>query len=168
MTFQTLTLEDWRNIATIIAAFIALVVYSSNSAQTRRQRRVENFTRLIEAHRQLFQNNFFKKHWREIELGTFRRDTQNEEANQQFSQLLGAIEHYAIFQRANIISPKLNTYMFGWWAQRIQPMLTTQERNNIYWRVAVEFLDEMKKAGDDFDKKVVDDVEKYFNDDFFG
>ena len=51
-----MTLEDGKNIATIIGVIVALVVYITNSIQQRRQQRIENAMRFISAHEHLFEN----------------------------------------------------------------------------------------------------------------
>ena len=104
---------------------------------------------------------FLLESWRAFEKGTFKRDQNNEEMETQFSRLLGEIEHVALLEKAGAISKTLNIYMFGWWAQRLQPILTTQERNNIYWEVAVQYLDELKGEADDFYKLTQEERRKY-------
>jgi hypothetical protein len=94
-----------------------------------------------------------------MEKGTFRRDTSDEDKNKQFIKLL---EEIALLQKAKAIPKSVNTYMFGWMGQQIQPMLTTDERNDVYWTLAIEFLDEMKSLADDFDKKSKNERIEYF------
>ncbi len=56
-----MTLEGWRNIATILGTAIALTVYITNSIQQRRQRRVENALRFVAAHQRLWQTSFIAR-----------------------------------------------------------------------------------------------------------
>ena len=57
--------------------------------------------------------------------------------------------------------------MFGWFAKQIQPVLTTEERNNVYWELAVEFLDELKEDAEDFYKKTKEQRQEYFEKNHF-
>lgn len=90
---------------------------------------------------------------KEMENQTYKRDPDNKEMEVKFNRLLGDIERVALLTDNKAVSRTIQTYIFGWFAQRIQPQLTSDERNNIFWELAVQYLDEMKKAGDDYDKK---------------
>jgi len=57
--------------------------------------------------------------------------------------------------------------MFGWAAQKIQPILTAKERDNVYWELAVQCLDELKDAADDFYKKKKAERQEYRRKDHF-
>ena len=87
----TLSLEDWRNIATIIAAIIALAVYITNSLHKHRQRKLENIARYVEAHRKLFKSEFIVDNWVALENQTFKRDTKDQDMEKKFSMLLGEL-----------------------------------------------------------------------------
>jgi hypothetical protein len=152
ITCLPMTLEDARNIATIVGVVVALAVYIKNSFETRRQRRIENAMRFVAAHQRLFDCQFFLDNWHAIEKGTFERDRKNEQAEKNFSRLLSEIEHMALLEKTGAISKTLSIYMFGWWAQRLQPILTAEERNNVYWELVVTYLDDLKSAADDFYK----------------
>lgn len=157
-----LSLEDWRNIATIIAAIIAVAVYITNSIHQHRQRKLENIVRYIEAHRKLFKSKFLVDNWTALEKGMFQRNTTDPEMEKDFSRLLGEIEYFALLQATNAISSTMSIYMFGFWAQKLQPLLTNEERNNVYWELAVHFLNEMKAVAEDFYKKTRQERNKYF------
>jgi hypothetical protein len=158
-----MTLEDGRNIATVIAAFIALVVYATNSVQQHRQRVIDNAIRFVTAHQRFVASKFIRDNWPAMEAGTFTRDTSNSAMEAEFSRLLGEIEYLALLQRTGALSQTLFIYMFGWWAQRIQPILRVEERNSVYWELAVRFLDEMKQAADDFYKLTKTERDSYHN-----
>ncbi|MGB2755959.1 MAG: hypothetical protein WBD75_02955 [Phycisphaerae bacterium] len=157
-----MSLEDWRNIATIVGVIIALVVYITNSVRQHRQRKVENIERYLRAHQRLFRSPFLAHNWKAFEDGTFKRDITNQKLERDFSTLLGEIEYFALLQSTRAISDSMSIYMFGWWAQKLQPLLTPEERNNVYWEQAVHFLDEMKSAADDFYKMTKEERQKYF------
>lgn len=156
------TLTDVKDIATITGVVIALIVYITNSFHHRRQSAIDNALRFIDVHRRLVETRFLAENFHEMERGTFQRDLNNEEMNKNFIVLLRALEQIALLQKAKAIPESVNTYMFGYISQQIQPLLTPNERNDIYWTLAVEFLDKMKSLADDFDKKTVNDRVKYF------
>jgi|RifCSPhighO2_12_1023870.scaffolds.fasta_scaffold00580_9 hypothetical protein len=51
--------------------------------------------------------------------------------------------------------------MFGWFAQKIQPHITNEERGNIFWELAVHYIDGLNKAADDYSKLPNEKREKY-------
>lgn len=161
------TLEDGRNIATIAGTAIALGVYITNSIQQQRQRRVENAMRFIAAHQRLWQTPFILKNLHAMETGTFSRTSWNEATEDDFSRFLGDLEELALLLRCGVVSQQLSIYMFGWAAQKIQPILTAKERDNVYWELAVQCLDELKNAADDFYKKTKPQREEYHQRDHF-
>jgi hypothetical protein len=162
-----LTLEDGRNIATIVGTVIALGVYITNSIQQQRQRRVENALRFIAAHQRLWQTPFITKNLHAMEAGTFSRTSWNEATEDDFSKFLNDLEDLALLLQSRIVSQQLSTYMFGWVAQKIQPILTAKERDNVYWELAVQCLDELKDAADDFYKKTKSERQQYHRRDHF-
>lgn len=162
-----MTLEGWRNIATIIGTVVALTVYITNSVQQRRQRRIENALRFIAAHQRLWQTPFIAKNLPAMEAGTFSRLSWNEETEDDFSKFLGDLEELALLLQSGIVSQQLSIYMFGWVAQKIQPILTAKERDNVYWELAVQCLDELKDAADDFYKKTKAERQEYHRRDHF-
>jgi hypothetical protein len=164
---MTCTLEEYRNIAVIAGVIIALIVYITNSYYQYKQRISENALRYIEVHEKLFGNRFLADNIQAMEEGTFRRDTNNQESEKAFNRLLGQIEHLALLVNHGVISKTANIYMFGWFASHLQPVLTANERNNVYWELAVHFLDNLKKDADDFYKKSKEERDKYFKKNHF-
>ncbi len=51
--------------------------------------------------------------------------------------------------------------MFGWSAQKIYPHLSNGERTSIFWELAIHYIDELKKAADDYTKLSNEQREKY-------
>lgn len=164
---MSLGLDEWRNIAVIAGVVIALVVYITNSYFQYKQRVSDNALRYIEVHEKLFQNEFLAMNIQAMEQGTFMRDTANADSEKSFNRLLGQVEHLALLAKHGVVSKTANIYMFGWFARHIQPVLTTDERNNVYWELAVKFLDELKEDADDFYKKSKEEREKYFKKNHF-
>ena len=162
-----MTLDHWRNMATIAGTVVALTVYITNSVQQRRQRRVENALRFIAAHQRLWQTPFIAKNLHAMEAGAFSRASWNEATEDEFSKFLGDLEELALLLQSRIVSQRLSIYMFGWVAQKIQPLLTAKERDNVYWELAVQCLDELKDAADDFYKKTKAERQEYHRRDHF-
>ena len=149
-----MTLSDARDIFTIIGVVIAVLVYITNSYFQFRNRRIENIQRFLDAHDRLFdEDDYIMSNIKEMESGTYKRELTNKEMEIKFNRLLANIERVALLTNNKAVSKTIQVYMFGWFAQRIQPQLTNDERNNIYWELAIRYLDEMKTAADDYVKK---------------
>lgn len=162
-----MTLDEYRNLAVIGGVIIALIVYITNSYHQYKQRISDNALRYIEVHDKIFRNDFLIGNIRAMDLGTFKRDTSDDKSEASFNRLLGEIEHLALLAKHGVVSKSANVYMFGWFASQLQPVLTSEERNNAYWEVAVKFLDDLKRDADDFYKLSKEGREKYFNKNHF-
>ena len=158
------TLEEYRNLAVIGGVVVALVVYITNSYFQYKQRVSENALRYMKLHDRLFENEFLKDNIQAMEKNEFKR-TDNDEQN--FNRLLGDVEKLAFLTKTGVVSKTINVYMFGWFARHIQPLINKDERDNVYWEVAVEFLDELKQDADDFYKKTKTERDSYFNKNHF-
>ena len=164
---MSLSLEDWQYIAVIAGVVVALIVYLTNSYFQYKQRVSDNAFRYFEVHDKLFRNEFLANNIQAMEQGIFKRDITNAESEKSFNRLLGQVEHLALLAKHGIVSKTANLYMFGWFARHIQPVLTVAERNNVYWELAVKFLDELKVDADDFYKKSKEERNNYFNKNHF-
>lgn len=160
-TTANMGLEDYRNVAIIIGVMVALIVYITNSYYQYKQRISENAVRYLDIHSKLFENEFLRNNIKAMEDGEFKRDTADKESEKAFNRLLGEIEHLALLSKNGVISKTANVYMFGWFALHIQPVLTSEERNNVYWELAVKFLDELRDEAEDFYKLSKLKREKY-------
>lgn len=158
------TLQDYANFSVIWGVVIALVVYITNSFYQYKQRISENAIRYMDVHTKLFEHEFLSKNIQAMENGTFERKSEDEKS---FNRLLGEIEHLALMSKSGVVSKTANIYMFGWFAKHIQPVLTAEERNNVYWELAVEFLDDLKEEAEDFYKKTKEQRQKYFEKNHF-
>lgn len=157
-------IEKYRNLSIVFGVIIALVVYITNSYFQYKQRISSNAIRYMELHSKLFENEFLKNNIQAMENGELKR-TKNDEKD--FNRLLGEVEQLAFLSKTGVVSKTINIYMFGWFARHIQPLINTKERENVYWEVAVEFLDELKKDADDFYKKNKEERKSYFNKNHF-
>jgi len=157
-------LGEYANFSVIWGVLTALIVYVTNSVFQYKQRISENAIRYVEAHSRLFENEFLKSNIQAMENGTFKRESKDEK---EFNRLLGEIEHLALLTKSGVVSKTANIYMFGWFAKHLQPVLTAKERNNVYWELAVEFLDTLKEDADDFYKKTKEQRDVYFKKNHF-
>ena len=123
--------------------------------------------RFLTVHQTLWQTPFIEKNRRAMETGTFSRESWDDAMEKDFSGFLGDLEEFALLQRSGAISQQLSIYMFGWFARKIQPILTAKERDNVYWELAVQCLDELKDAADDFYKKTKAERQQYHRSDHF-
>lgn len=158
------TLQDYANFSVIWGVVIALAVYITNSYYQYKQRVSENAVRYMNAHTKLFEHEFLSKNIQAMEDGEFERKEEDEKS---FNRFLGEIEHLALMSKSGVLSKTATIYMFGWFAEHIQPVLTAKERNNIYWELAVDFLDDLKEGAEDFHKKTKEQRQKYFEKNHF-
>jgi hypothetical protein len=157
-------LEKYRNLAVIIGVIIALIVYITNSYYQYKQRVSDNALRYMELHDKIFENDFLKTNIQAMEKGEVKR-TAKDELN--FNRLLGDIEKLAFLSKTGVVSQTINIYMFGWFASHIQPLIKQEERDHVFWEVAVNFLDDLKKDADDFYKLTKKQRNDYFNKNHF-
>ena len=162
-----MSIDDYRNIAVIGGVVVALIVYITNSYYQYKQRVSDNALRYIAIHEKLFQNEFLAENGTAMELGTFKRDSTDEKSERNFELLLGEIERLAILAKHGVVSKTANVYMFGWYARHLQPVLTPEERDNVYWELAIRFLDDLKREADEFYKLSKEDRDKYFRQNHF-
>lgn len=165
-------LENARNYSVIFGVLIAIIVYVTNSYYQYKQRISDNALRYIEVHKNLFNNEFLLRNIpamekAEKERSAFVRDLNDAESEKNFNRLLGNIEDLALLSKHGVVSKSANIYMFGWFARHIQSVLTIEERNNVYWELAVKFLDELKQDADDFYNLSKDTRAKYFKKNHF-
>jgi hypothetical protein len=89
---------------------------------------IDNALRFIDAHQKLVDTKFLSENRDKLESGDFHRDTPNAKEDKKFIELLRAFEQIALLQKAKAIPESANTYMFGWIAQKIEPLLTNARR----------------------------------------
>jgi len=155
---------DLKDVVMTLSVFVAVAVYATNSIRYRRQLTVDNALRFIDSHQKLVDTKFLSENRDKLESGTFHRNKSDEAENKKFIELLRAFEQIALLQKAKAIPESANTYMFGWIAQQIEPLLTEEEKDDCYWVVAVEFIKNMKSLADDLDKKTDGERVQYFQD----
>jgi len=156
------TIADYKDLATIIGIVVAVITYITNSYFQFRNKRIENLKRYFDAHDNLFEKDgFILSNIRAFEAGTYKRDIENEEMEKKFNRFLGDVEKIAFLTSHNAVPLTVQAYMFGWFAQKIQPHITANERSNLFWELAVHYLDELKKSADDYAARPNGEREKY-------
>jgi hypothetical protein len=100
-------------------------------------------------------------HIKEFEDNTYKRDAENKDEEKKFNRFLGDVEKIAYLTSHCAVPATVQVYMFGWFAQKIHPHITNEERNNIFWELATHYIDELKKAADDYSKLPNEKREKY-------
>jgi hypothetical protein len=157
-----MTLADWKDLATILGIVVAVLAYVTNSYFQFRNKRIENLKRYFDAHDKLFETDgFIMSNIKEFEAGTYTRDTNNQDMEKKFNRFLGDVEKIAYLTSHNAVPATVQVYMFGWFAQKMHPHLSNGERSNIFWELAIHYIDELKKAADDYTKLPNEKREKY-------
>jgi len=157
--------SDWKDVATITAilAFgVSAVTYVTNSYYQRRNLRVENLRRFFEAHdRLLEEGGFLMENLTALESDTFRSKTATPGSGPKFHKLMRDVEQVAYLTANNAVPTEVQVYLFGWFAQRLHPHIGEETRKNIFWEMAVHYIDELKKATDDYSKCATEERAKY-------
>lgn len=157
-----MSLAEWKDVATIAGIAIAVLTYLTNSYFQFRNKKIENLKRYFDAHDNLFkEDGFIMDNIKEFEANTYKRDTTNKDMEKKFNRFLGDIEQIAYLTSHGAVPTTTQVYMFGWFAQKIQPHLTNGERGNIFWELAIHYIDELKKAADDYSRLPTDKREQY-------
>jgi hypothetical protein len=157
-----MTLAEWKDLATIAGIIVAVLTYLTNSYFQLRTKRIENLKRYFEAQDKLFEEgSFIVANIKEFEAGTYKRDTANQEMEKKFNRFLGDVEKIAYLTSHGAVPTTVQVYMFGWFAQKVHPHLTDGERNNIFWELSIHYIDELKKAADNYLRLPNEKREKY-------
>ena len=143
--------SDLRDYATVLAATVALLVFIVNVLFQNRNRRIENLTRFNQAHQRLFAaDTYLALNLIAIEAGTMRRDFENPEMENRFHLLLLEVERLAILANNKAVPRQTQVYMFGSYAPQILRLMSEEERESMFWELAVGYL-----------KGVAKDTERY-------
>ena len=157
-----MTWDEWKDIATIVGIVVAVFTYVTNSYFQFRNKRIENLKRYFDAHDKLFEpDGFIMANIKEFEADTYKRDATDQDMEKKFNRFLGDVERIAYLTSHGAVPATVQVYMFGWFAQKIHPHLSNGERGNIFWELAIHYIDELKKAADDYTKLPNETREKY-------
>lgn len=157
-----MTLADCKDIAVIIGIIIAVLTYITNSYFQFRNKSIENLKRYFDAHDALFEKeSFLSENLLALENGTYTRDKANDAMELKFNRFLGDIEKIAYLTSHGAVPQTVQVYMFGWFAEKVHPFLSNEERGNLFWELAIHYIDELKKAKEDYSKLDTKTREKY-------
>jgi hypothetical protein len=141
-----MTSSDLRDYATVVTATVALLVFVLNSLSQVRNRRVANLARFIDAHQRLFsENGYIAKNIVAIESGQLIRDRTDKEMEARFHLMLLEIEQLAILANNGAVPRQTQVYMFGFYTQHVLAVITPEERKNMFWELALGYLDRLAK-----------------------
>ena len=148
-----ISISEAKDYATIIGIFVALLTYVTNSHFQLRNKRIENMKRFLDAHDVLFEENrYLVQNVKAMETGIYKRDYENSEMELAFTRFLGDVEKIALLTSHRAVPKEAQIYMLGWFALKIQPEIKGSERTNIFWELAIHYIDELAKAASDYEK----------------
>jgi hypothetical protein len=147
------SLDDLRNIATIFAALVALLVFGFNVWSQARARRIENLARFNQAHARLFSDHgFLARNLMAIEDGTMERAQGDQTADAQFHLMLLEVERLAIMANNKAVPRSTQIYMFGSYAPTIRKLMTHEESESMFWELARNYLDGIARDAERYAK----------------
>jgi hypothetical protein len=153
MLLSDLASDELRNLATVLAAFIALIVFVFNSRVQLRNQRIENISRFFQVHSRIMQlDGFLMTNLRAIEEGGVRRDTEDERMESRFHLLLLQIEQLAILANNKAVPRSTQVYMFGLYARPLLTALTPRERGSMFWDLAVTYLEGLAELTEEYER----------------
>jgi len=153
MTYDDLTSDELRNLATVLAAFTALIVFVFNSRFQLRNQRIENISRFFQVHSRIMSlDGFLMANIRSVEQGSIRRDASDELMESKFHLLLLQVEQLAILANNKAVPRSTQVYMFGMYAKPLLGVLTAQERSSMFWALAVTYLDELAELTAEYER----------------
>jgi hypothetical protein len=157
-----MTTSELRDYATVAAATIALLVFLFNSWVHRRNQRIENLARFFEVHARMFApNSFLMRYLVELEAGTFRRDLSDTESERAFHSLLLQVEQLAILAKHRAVPQSTQIYMLGLHARQIRQLLTAEDRKNMFWELAIGYLNELAELTDAYERMTPEERKRF-------
>jgi hypothetical protein len=137
-----LTSTELRDYATVLAAAVALLVFIYNVVSQTRNRRIENLTRFNQVHQRLFaEASYLNINLTAFEAGVAERDRTNTEMERRFHLMLLEIERLALLANNRAVPRSTQVYMFGFYGPHILRLMTTAERESLFWELAVGYLE---------------------------
>ena len=141
-----MTSSELRDYATVVAAVVALLVFVINSFSLFRNRRIENLARFFEAHQRLFEpGGYMASNIGAIEAGTLVRDHADAAMEGKFHLMLLELEQLAILANNRAVPRHTQVYMLGSYTRQVLGALTEQERNSMFWELAIGYLEGLAK-----------------------
>jgi hypothetical protein len=139
-----MTTSEMRDIATVVAATVALIVFIVNSIWGRRARRLENLARFIESHQRLFErDSYLRINLARLSRDDLVRDPADQAMESRFQMMLLEIERFAILANNDAVPRLTQVYMFGWYTRPILRLLNDEERASMSWELAIHYLESL-------------------------
>jgi len=146
-----MTLQNWKDVATIAGIVVASLTYATNSYFQIRNRRIENLKRYFDARNRLFEpEGFLMSNLGAFEADIYVRKLNDQESEMKFNRFLSDVEDIAYLTCYGAVPTTVQVYMFGWFARKVRPHFTESERNNVFWELAIHYIDELAKAADEY------------------
>jgi hypothetical protein len=146
-------LELFRSLGPYVAAAIALAVFAYNIRLQQRARDLENFARFSKAYEALFsKEGYILKHIRQFNAGTLKREFDDDDDERAFHAMLVDVEKLALLGENEAAPWKIQIYMFAWYAERINGLLTDAEKENKFFELAAAYLKHMTVAAKSYEQ----------------
>lgn len=157
-----MTTSELRDYATVVAATIALLVFLFNSWVHFRNQRIENLTRFFDVHaRMLAPDGFLMRYLVELEAGTFQRDLSDIDSERAFHTLLLQVEQLAMLAKHRAVPQSTQIYMLGLHARQIRHLLTAEDRKNMFWELAIDYLNKLADLTDAYEHMTPDQRKRF-------
>lgn len=155
--------DELRNWATVLAAGVALLVFIVNSFLHLRNQRIENVSRFFEVHQRLFAaDTYLTLNLAAIDAGRLRRDPTDERMETRFHLMMLEIERLAILANNHAIPRPTQVYMLGWYTQHILKVISEGDRQNMFWELALGYLDGLAKDTAKYERLTRDQRERFW------
>lgn len=152
-TVFSLSLEEWSYVATMASVIGAAFAFWLNVRSQIKQRSIDNCIRYHEYHNNLFtENSYLRQNVDAMENETYKRNKDDPDMEKAFREMLSNFEKLALLHKAGGAPSKINAYMLGYFVKHIAGAINDREKAEPYWDLAIEFIDETKKAAEEFDK----------------
>lgn len=158
-----MTTTELRDYATVVAACVALLVFIFNVVSQQRGRRIENLTRFNQVHQRLFAGNtYLAMNLPRIEAGTMVRDRADAEMEARFHLMLLEVERLALLANNKAVPRHTQVYMFGSYAPNLLKLMTDEEKQSMFWELAVGYLEGISSDSARYQKLTRESRERFW------
>jgi hypothetical protein len=142
---------ELRDVILVSVSLLAGVFYAINSIMQLRNKGLDNINRFMSVHQRLFdQDGYIMLNVQDWERGEIGRAT-TPDMERKFHAMLLDVERLAILANSRAAPKNLQVYMFGWYAKRIVNLISAKERDDTYWELALNYLDDLCRRSKDFE-----------------
>ncbi|MET0752472.1 MAG: hypothetical protein ABWZ66_03830 [Pyrinomonadaceae bacterium] len=148
---MSLTLDDWKNIATIVGGVVALFALIKGVYEYVKQGSQKRAEQFFEMRNRFKDNDSFK------EIADLTESDNSKLKDIPFKEkreYLGFMEEVAIAVNSELIKPEIAHYMFGYYAIKCwksQNFWSGVNRDSIYWIVFKNFVEKMQGIEENFE-----------------